>query len=113
MTDLEPGDPRPGDLVQIQAVLYPRPDVIELFRVRDPRTLRCAGKVGIVMSSKRICSKPGRMRFGPTPEWTWCRVQFDDCELGFFAHELKVIERAPPNPDPGQTHEESTISPGE
>ena len=95
MATVRPEDPGPGDLVQIQPVLYPRPDVIELFRVRDPRVLRCAGKVGIVMSAERISSKPGRMRFGPTPEWTWCKVQFDDCDLGFFAHELVIVERAP------------------
>ena len=86
-------DPNPGDLVRIQSVLFPRPDVIEAFRVRDPRVLRRVGKVGIVLSSERIVSKPGRMRFGPTPEWTWCKVQFDDCDLGFFAHELVVVER--------------------
>ena len=87
-------DPQPGDLVHIQPVLYPRPDVIELFRVRDRRVLRCAGKVGIVTSSRVVESTPGRMRFGPTPIWTWCQVQFDDCELGFFAHELVILEKA-------------------
>jgi hypothetical protein len=93
---VQPTDPRPGDLVQIQPVLFPRPEVIELFRVRDPRTLRCVGKIGIVMTVARVTSKPGRMRFGPTPEWTWCQVAFDDCELGFFAQELAVKERARP-----------------
>jgi hypothetical protein len=91
---VRPEDPNVGDLVRIQSVLFPRPDVIEAFRVRDPKVLRCAGKVGIVLSSERIASKPGRMRFGPSPEWTWCKVQFDDCELGFFAFELVVVERA-------------------
>ena len=88
-------DPQPGDLVQIQPVLYPRPAVQETFRIRDPRVLHCAGKVGIVTSTRVVESKPGRMRFGPTPIWTWCKVQFDDCELGFFAHELVVLEKAP------------------
>jgi hypothetical protein len=94
MPKVRPEDPNPGDLVRIQSVLFPRPDVIECFRVRDPRVLRRVGTVGIVVTSERIHSKPGRMRFGPTPEWTWCKVQFSDCELGFFANELIIVERA-------------------